>query len=182
FAGRGGAPFCGSGRLPDPAEAERARQEAEEAERAAEEAARQPSADSPEAIVADVQVEVLQLEIAYDLMDLVDPSRGGDLLDRVKALRRKIAQDLGIVIPLVRTRDNIELPPGTYAIKVHGVELGRGEAPPGHVLVIADDLPAVTDGAGALPAVPASTGVAALPGRATTEPVFGLPARWVPVE
>ena len=182
FAIIGGALFLGSGRLPDPVEAERARKEAEEAERAAEEAARQPSADSPEAIVADVQVEVLQLEIAYDLMDLVDPSRGGDLLDRVKALRRKIAQDLGIVIPLVRTRDNIELPPGTYAIKVHGVELGRGEAPPGHVLVIADDLPAVTDGAGALPAVPASTGVAALPGRATTEPVFGLPARWVPVE
>ena len=122
-----------------------------------------PAPDSPEALATDMRVEPLELEIAYDLMDLVDPERGGDLLDRVRSLRRKLALDLGIVIPLVRTRDNLDLPTGTYAVRVHGVEVARGQAPPGTILVIGDDL----DG---------------LPGQATTEPVFGLGARWVPVE
>jgi len=122
-----------------------------------------PAPDSVEAIAGEMRVEPLELEIAYDLMDLVDPSRGGDLLDRVKGLRRKIAMDLGMVIPLVRTRDNLDLPAGHYAIKVHGVELGRGEAPPGAVLVIGD-------------------GLESLPGVATKEPVFGLDAMWVPSE
>ena len=122
-----------------------------------------PAPDSVEAIAGDMRVEPLELEIAYDLMDLVDPSRGGDLLDRVKALRRKIAMDLGMVIPLVRTRDNLDLPAGHYAIKVHGVELGRGEAPPGAVLVIGAALDS-------------------LPGVPTKEPVFGLDAIWVPTE
>jgi flagellar biosynthesis protein FlhA len=110
-----------------------------------------------------MRVEPLELEIAYDLVDLVDASRGGDLLDRVRALRRKLALELGMVIPLVRTRDNLDLPPHTYSIRVHGVEMGRGEAPPGTVLAIAEDL-------------------SGLPGTPTTEPVFGLAARWVPIE
>jgi flagellar biosynthesis protein FlhA len=122
-----------------------------------------PAPDSVESIAGDMRVEPLELEIAYDLMDLVDASRGGDLLDRVKALRRKIAMELGMVIPLVRTRDNLDLPAGHYAIKVHGVELGRGEAPPGAVLVIGDALES-------------------LPGVPTKEPVFGLDAVWVPTE
>ena len=58
-----------------------------------------------------MRVDPLELELAADLIDLVDPPRGGDLLDRVRALRRKIALELGIVIPLVRTRDNLDLPP-----------------------------------------------------------------------
>jgi flagellar biosynthesis protein FlhA len=166
-------------RLPDPDEAKR-RAEAAERERAEEEAqARTPDPNSAEAILEEVQVENLQLEIAYDLMDLVDPNRGGDLLDRVKALRRKVAGDLGIIIPLVRTRDNIELPASTYSIRVHGVELGRGQAPPGHVLVIGEE-PATIDAGGNH--LPATTGLGALPGQATVEPVFGLPARWVPME
>ncbi|MCU1486170.1 MAG: flagellar biosynthesis protein FlhA [Actinomycetia bacterium] len=127
------------------------------------------SADAPlpvdptDAIRSEMKVEPLELEISYDLVDLVDASRGGDLLDRVRALRRKLALELGMVIPLVRTRDNLDLPPHTYAIRVHGVEMGRGEAPPGTVLAIADDL-------------------SHLPGTPTTEPVFGLAARWVPIE
>ena len=123
-----------------------------------------PHVDSPEHLANEMRVEPLELEIAYDLIDLVDPSRGGDLLDRVKSLRRKLALELGVVIPLVRTRDNLELPASTYSIRVHGVDVGRGEAPPGHVLVLGDD----------------STG--ALPGIQTREPVFGLPATWVPLE
>ena len=179
FLAVGGALLLTATRLPDPDEAVR-RAEAAERERAdAEAEANQPDPNSPEAILEEVQVESLQLEIAYDLMDLVDPNRGGDLLDRVKALRRKVAQDLGIIIPLVRTRDNIELPPSSYSIRLHGVELGAGQAPVGHVLVIGDEQPALD--AGGNP-VPAKTGLGALPGQPTTEPVFGLPARWVPME
>jgi flagellar biosynthesis protein FlhA len=121
------------------------------------------SPDSPEQLANDMRVEPLELEVAYDLVELVDPTMGGDLLDRVRSLRRKLALELGMVIPLVRTRDNLDLPPHTYAIRVHGVEAGRGEAPSGAVLVIGDDL-------------------AALPGVVTREPVFGLPAKWVPAE
>jgi flagellar biosynthesis protein FlhA len=123
----------------------------------------EPAPDSPEALAIDMRVEPLELELAVDLVDLVDPVRDGDLLDRVKALRRKIAKELGFVMPLVRTRDNLDLPSHTYAIKVHGVELARGEAPPGTVLVIGDDL-------------------STLPGTRTREPVFGLPAVWLPME
>jgi flagellar biosynthesis protein FlhA len=110
-----------------------------------------------------MRVEPLELEVAYDLVELVDPSVGGDLLDRVRSLRRKMALELGIVLPPVRTRDNLDLPLHTYAVRVHGVEVGRGEAPSGAVLAIGDDL-------------------AALPGVVTREPVFGLPAKWIPVE
>ena len=73
-----------------------------------------------------------ELELAADLIDLVDPVAGGDLLDRVKSLRRKVATDLGVVVPPVRTRDNLDLPLHTYAIRLFGVEVARGEAPPGH--------------------------------------------------
>jgi flagellar biosynthesis protein FlhA len=120
-----------------------------------------PSVDTPEAIAKDMRLERLELELSYDLIDLVDAATGGDLLDRVRALRRKLALELGVVIPLVRTRDNLDLPPSTYAIRVHGVEAARGEAPPGMVLAIGDDL-------------------TVLPGTPAKEPVFGLPAKWVP--
>ena len=122
-----------------------------------------PQKDSPMAIAQDMRVEPLELELAYDLIDLVDAAGGGDLLDRVRALRRKLANEIGIVVPLVRTRDNLDLPPRHYAIRVHGVEVARGQAPPGMVLAIGDDLDQ-------------------LPGTPTQEPVFGLAAKWVPAE
>jgi len=121
------------------------------------------SPDSPEALASDILVDPLGLELAADLIDLVDPSSGGDLLDRVKALRRKVAADLGVVIPPVRTRDNLELPMRTYAITLFGVEVARGEAPRGCVLAIGDHL-------------------GTLPGEPTREPVFGLDAKWIPAE
>jgi flagellar biosynthesis protein FlhA len=159
FLAVGGGLLLLASRLPSDAElAERA------AAAAAEEQAAAPvSPDTPEHIAGEMRVEPLELEIALDLVDLVDPARGGDLLDRVRALRRKLAMELGIVIPLVRTRDNLALAPHTYAVRVHGVEVGRGEAPPGHVLVLGD-------------------GDTQFPGIQTREPVFGLPATWVPVE
>jgi flagellar biosynthesis protein FlhA len=116
-----------------------------------------------EALVEEIRVDPLELELSADIIDLVDPSAGGDLLDRVKALRRKIASDLGVVVPPVRTRDNLDLPLRTYAIRLFGVEVARGEAPPGTVLAIGDRLEN-------------------LPGQRTQEPVFGLAAVWVPVE
>jgi len=147
-----------------PSEEDLAAREAEAAAEAAAEAeAIPPAADGPEQLAADMRVEPLELEIAYDLIDLVDTARGGDLLDRVRSLRRKLALELGVVIPLVRTRDNLDLPASTYVIRVHSVEVARGEAPPGHVLVLGDDS-------------------LNLPGIKTQEPVFGLPATWVPQE
>ena len=119
--------------------------------------------DLPETLVEEMLVDPLGLEISADLIDLVDPLSGGDLLERVKGLRRKIASDLGIVVPLVRTRDDVTLPARTYVIKLFGIEVARGEAPPGTVLAIGDFL-------------------GSLPGEATQEPVFGLEAKWIPVE
>jgi flagellar biosynthesis protein FlhA len=119
--------------------------------------------DTPEELASSMRVEPLELEIGLGLMDLADTARGGDLLDRVRALRRKIAMELGIVIPPVRTRDNLDLAPSTYAIRVHGVEVARGEAPGGSVLVLGERPPGV-------------------PGTPTRDPVFGLEASWVPVE
>jgi flagellar biosynthesis protein FlhA len=123
----------------------------------------EPKPDSPEAIAEKMRVDPLELEVAFDLVDLVDTARGGDLLDRVKALRRKVAMDTGLVIPLVRTRDNLDLPSSQYVIWLNGVPAAKGTSPAGTVLAIGDAL----DG---------------LPGKATREPVFGLPAKWVPAE
>ena len=133
----------------------------EEAEAAAAALENEPKPDSPEAIAEKMRVDPLELEVAFDLVDLVDPARGGDLLDRVKALRRKVAMDTGLVIPLVRTRDNLDLPGSQYVIWLNGVPAAKGISPAGTILAIGDNL----DG---------------IPGKATREPVFGLAAKWVP--
>ena len=119
--------------------------------------------ETPEDLAQEIQIDPLGLDLAADIIDLVDPSAGGDLLSRVKALRRKIATDIGIVIPPLRTRDSLELPAQTYAIKLFGVEVARGTAPRGQVLAIGDFL-------------------GSLPGTPTQEPVFGLEAKWVASE
>ncbi|GAB3684179.1 flagellar biosynthesis protein FlhA [Angustibacter aerolatus] len=119
--------------------------------------------EGPEALMGEMRVDPLEVVLAPDLVDLVDTGVGGDLLDRVRALRRKLAMQLGLVMPPVRTRDSLDLPASGYSIRISGVEVGRGEAPPGHVLAIGDELDNV-------------------PGRPTTEPVFGLAGKWVPAE
>jgi flagellar biosynthesis protein FlhA len=126
-------------------------------------AAQRALADTPEQLAADIQVDPLGLELSVDILDLVDSGSGGDLLDRVQALRRKVAMEIGILIPPVRTRDNIDLPSRTYVIKLFGIEVARGEAPPGSALAIGDFL-------------------GSLPGEPTTEPVYGLQAKWIPLE
>jgi flagellar biosynthesis protein FlhA len=122
-----------------------------------------PRPDSPEALLQQMRVDPLEVVLAPDLVDLVDTAAGGDLLDRVRGLRRKTALELGLVVPPVRTRDSIDLPASSYAIRISGVEVGRGQAPPGRVLALGDD-------------------VDHLPGTPTSEPVFGLAGRWVPAE
>ncbi len=121
------------------------------------------SPDSPESLVDEMRVAPIELDVAYDVVDLVDPASGGDLLNRVKALRRKLALEIGLVLPPVRTRDDLDLPLSTYRIRLHGVEVARGSAPPGCVLAIGE-------------------GLDMLPGQATKEPVFGLVAKWVSQE
>jgi flagellar biosynthesis protein FlhA len=121
-----------------------------------------PAPDSPESLLGEMRVDPLELALSPDLVDLVD-TNGGDLLDRVRALRRKMALELGMVMPPVRTRDDLDLPLSSYAIRISGVDAGTGQAPPGTVLAIGD-------------------GLQALPGRAGVEPVFGLAGKWVPAE
>ncbi|MCL2468331.1 MAG: flagellar biosynthesis protein FlhA [Micrococcales bacterium] len=143
----------------------RKKAEAEQAAEAEEEEpeVEAPSTDSPEALIEQMRVHQLEILLAPDLVDLVGTGPEQDLLARVRGLRRKIAMDLGIVVPPVRTRDSVDLPRSTYVIRVGGVEVGRGEAPNGKVLALGDDL-------------------GALPGPSVTEPVFGLPGKWVPLE
>ena len=121
-----------------------------------------PAADTTEDLIEQMRVHALEVMLSPDLVDIVT---GGsdDLLARVRALRRKIALELGVVVPPVRTRDSVDLPASTYVIRIAGVEAGRGEAPAGKVLALGDFL----DG---------------LPGTATVEPVFGLAGKWVPTE
>ncbi|MEO7125125.1 MAG: flagellar biosynthesis protein FlhA [Nakamurella sp.] len=118
--------------------------------------------DSEEMIRLDLVVDPLELILSPNLVALVD-GPGADLLDRVKALRRTLASDLGVVMPPVRTRDSVNLPSSAYAININGVELARGTAPIGMMLAIGD-------------------GLEGLPGTPDREPVFGLEGRWVPVE
>jgi flagellar biosynthesis protein FlhA len=129
---------------------------------AAAEAVDLPAPDSPEQLLGEMRIDPLELALAPDLVDLVDAS-SGDLLDRVRALRRKMAMELGVIMPPVRTRDDLDLPLSSYAIRISGVDAGTGQAPPGTVLAIGE-------------------GLHALPGRAGVEPVFGLAGKWVPAE
>jgi flagellar biosynthesis protein FlhA len=115
--------------------------------------------NSEENLLTELMVDPLELVLSPDLISLVD-GNGADLLDRVRALRRSLAGEIGIVMPPVRTRDSVNLPLSTYAINVNGVELTRGQAPPGMVLAIGD-------------------GIEGLPGKPGTEPVFGLPGKWI---
>ncbi|WP_067199860.1 flagellar biosynthesis protein FlhA [Microbacterium sp. XT11] len=120
------------------------------------------AAEGPDELMDRMRVHALEISLSPDILDLASGGEG-DLLVRVKALRRKLALDLGILMPPVRTRDNVELPPQTYAILIAGVEAGRGSVPRGHVLAL-------------------GTGLDDLPGIEAVDPVFGLPGRWIPAE
>ncbi len=104
----------------------------------------------------------MELEIGFGLIPLVDVSQGGDLLERITMIRRHAARELGIVVPPIRVRDNLQLKPSTYVVKIYGLEVTRAE-------VMVSRLLAMNPGT-------AAGGIDGIP---TTEPAFGLPALWV---
>lgn len=120
-------------------------------------------ATSPENIVSLLQVDPMELEIGYSLIPLVDTGQGGDLLDRIVMIRRQCALELGLVVPTIRIRDNIQIKPNAYIIKLKGVEIAKGELMLDHYL-----------------AMNSGTVFEEVPGIETTEPAFGLPALWIP--
>jgi len=116
-----------------------------------------------EATWDDLQpVDQLGLELGYRLIALVDKTRQGDLLNRIKGVRRKFAQEVGFLPPAVHVRDNLELKPSAYRITLRGVIVGEGEAFPSMFL-------AINPGGITTPLI----------GAATTDPAFGLPAHWI---
>ncbi len=116
----------------------------------------------PENIVTLLNVEPIGMEMGYSILPLADVNRGGDLLDRVVMIRRQCAMELGIIIPPVRLRDNIELEPNEYVIKVKGIEVARGS-------VMIDRYLAMNS----------SNSDKEVKGIETVDPAFGLPALWI---
>ncbi|WP_375142647.1 flagellar biosynthesis protein FlhA [Ideonella benzenivorans] len=107
-------------------------------------------------------VDTLGLEVGYRLITLVDKTRQGDLLSRIKGVRKKFAQEVGFLPPSVHIRDNLDLKPSAYRVLLRGAVIGEGEAFPGMYL-----------------AINPGGGVPQLPGTQTTDPAFGLPAVWI---
>jgi flagellar biosynthesis protein FlhA len=120
---------------------------------------------SPESVVNLLQVDPIEFEFGYGLIPLADVKQGGDLLDRVIMIRRQCALELGIVVPVIRIRDNIQLRPNEYVIKIKGNQVAKGEIMLDHYLAMS---PGFDD-----------ENVIGIP---TTEPAFGLPALWVTEE
>jgi len=107
-------------------------------------------------------VDPLGLEVGYRLISLVDKAQNGELLGRIKSIRKKFAQDIGFLPPVVHIRDNLEIKPNAYIVRLKGVEIGRGEATPGQWMAINPGQVSAT-----------------LPGVQTKDPAFGLPAVWI---
>ncbi|NLL47627.1 MAG: flagellar biosynthesis protein FlhA [Firmicutes bacterium] len=119
-------------------------------------------ARKPESLMGLLQVDQVELEIGYSLIPLVDEAQGGDMLDRISMIRRQCAIELGLLVPVIRIRDNLQLNPDEYVVRIKGIQVGRGELMINHYLAM--DAGGVTD---------------TVPGIATTEPAFGLSALWV---
>ena len=120
------------------------------------------AATKPENIVSLLQVDPMELEIGYSLIPLVDTGQGGDLLERIVMIRRQCALELGLVVPTIRIRDNIQIKPNSYIIKLKGIEIAKGELLLDHFL-----------------AMNSGTVFEEVPGIETIEPAFGLPALWI---
>ncbi|WP_066507357.1 flagellar biosynthesis protein FlhA [Abyssisolibacter fermentans] len=116
----------------------------------------------PENVMGLLKVEDIELEFGYAIIPLADVNQGGDLLDRVVMIRRQIALELGLVVPIVRLRDNIQLNPNEYVIKIKGVEVSKNELYFDHYL-----------------AMDPGTASGNIEGIDTVEPAFGLKAKWV---
>jgi flagellar biosynthesis protein FlhA len=126
-------------------------------------ATNQPVVKPAESVVPLLSYDPMELEIGFGLIPLVDVSQGGDLLERITMIRRHAARELGIVVPPIRVRDNLQLKPSTYVVKIYGLEVARAE-------VMVSRLLAMNPGT-------ATNGIEGIP---TVEPAFNLPALWIP--
>lgn len=117
------------------------------------------------ALIDILKLELLELDLGYQLIKLADPTQGGDLLDRIKSMRRKIAGDFGYLIPQVRIRDNLHLQPNQYQLLLKGISIGEGEIYPDKYLAMDSGL--VSDKIEGIP---------------TKEPAFGLDALWIDIK
>ncbi|SDB88829.1 flagellar biosynthesis protein FlhA [Pelagirhabdus alkalitolerans] len=117
---------------------------------------------SQENVVDLISMDPIEFEFGYALIPLVDASQGGDLMDRIVMIRRQLAIEFGIVIPVVRIRDNIQLSPNAYQLKIKGNEVASGELILDHYLAMVPDQEDDE-----------------LDGIETQEPAFGLPAKWI---
>jgi flagellar biosynthesis protein FlhA len=118
----------------------------------------------PPPVEQALHVDTLELEVGYALVRMVDTAQGGDLLDRITMIRRQLAGELGLVMPPLRIRDNMQLQPNDYHVKIRGNSVARGQVYPGQCLAMDSGL---------------VTGEASLQGMATKEPAFGLDAVWI---
>ncbi|HAA92486.1 MAG TPA: EscV/YscV/HrcV family type III secretion system export apparatus protein, partial [Rhodospirillaceae bacterium] len=134
--------------------------EAEEA--AAIAAEEEPEVPAEEPISAALQIDNIRLELGYGLLAMINNTQERRLTDQIKALRRQLAGELGFVMPAVRIQDNLQLPTNNYVIRIKEIESGGGELRPNLLLIMDPRGEAIS-----------------LPGEATTEPTFGLPAVWV---
>lgn len=119
---------------------------------------------SPEAALNLIKVDPLEIEFGLALLPIADPSQGGDLIDRIVMIRRQLASELGVLIPVIRIRDNFAgLGPNSYRINLRGIEIGYGEVYPDRVM--------------ALGGTPRTQELQGIPGK---EPAFGLDVVWIP--
>ena len=130
--------------------------------KAMEEAKEELVSEEPEQVETLLGVDSLELEVGYGMIPLVDASQGGDLLERIKMIRRQFVLDMGFILPSVHIRDNLQLKPNDYMLKVKGNEVARGEVMVGYCLAMNPD-----EDAPSLEGIP------------TKEPAFGLPALWI---
>ncbi len=119
--------------------------------------------ETPEDMLNMVVVDPMELEIGYSLIPMIDNDQTDNLLKRITGIRRQIMAELGLILPVVRIRDNLRLQPSQYRIKVRGQEVAKGELMLGNML-----------------AIPGNEADPNLKGMPTTEPAFGLPAQWIP--
>lgn len=121
-----------------------------------------PEADSREEVEQLLTMDILKLEVGYGLISLVDEEQGGNLLERIRSIRKQFAQEMGIIVPPLHVRDNLQMNPGQYSILIKGIDVATGEIMMGYLLAMnPGDVTAEIDG------IP------------TTEPAFGLPALWI---
>jgi len=148
-----------------PAAMQKAKQEADTKAQSAQAQKKSPEElrKEEETTLNDIlKLEILELDLGYQLIKLADPAQGGDLLDRVKSMRRKIASDFGYLIPQVRIRDNLHLSPNHYQLLLKGIEIGSGEIYPDKFMAMDSGLT-----------------IDKVQGIPTKEPAFGLDAIWI---